>query len=98
MTGIAQMKAKIPQRGTSVLTGLQVRMARAALRISAAELARRSGVSERTVWRIEQPQGVPIHVTVESLERIRRYFEAHGVTFIPDDKSDGPGVRFRVYP
>lgn len=85
------------QRRQRVLTGIQVRMARAALKISAAELARESGVSERTVWRIEQTSGVPLNVTVESLDRVRRYCESRGLTFLPDDKSgDGPGVRFRA--
>lgn len=85
------------QRRQRVLTGIQVRMARAALKISAAELARESGVSERTVWRIEQAPGVPLNVTVESLDRVRRYCESRGLTFLPDDKSgDGPGVRFRA--
>jgi transcriptional regulator with XRE-family HTH domain len=73
-------------------------MARAALRISAAELARGSGVSERTIWRIEQVSGVPMNVTVESLERIRVYFEVHGIMFLPQEPGSqfsGPGVRIR---
>lgn len=85
------------QRRQRVLTGIQVRMARAALKISAAGLARESGVSERTVWRIEQAPGVPLNVTVESLDRVRRYCESRGLTFLPDDRNgDGPGVRFRA--
>ena len=86
----------MPQRREGVLTGAQVRMARAALRISAAELARGSGVSERTVWRIEQNNGVPATSTVESVERIRIYLESRGISFLPDDFGPGPGIRFRV--
>lgn len=87
------------QRSAEVLTGVQVRMARAALRISAAELARGSGVSERTVWRIEQVSATPMNVTVESLERIRTYLETRGITLIPADPSQpdtGPGIRIRL--
>lgn len=89
----------MPQRRQRVLTGCQVRMARAALRISAAELARGSGVSERTVWRIEQTDGVPTKATVESVERIRVFLESRGVTLLPEDqdaRNGGPGIRYRT--
>lgn len=89
----------MPQRRERVITGSQVRMARAALRISAAELARGSGLSERTIWRIEQTDGIPAKATVESVERLRSYLESRGITFLPEDfetRNGGPGIRYRT--
>ena len=88
----------MPQRRHGVLTGCQIRMARAALRISAAELARGSGVSERTIWRMEQIDGVPISATVESVERIRIFLESRGITLLSPNEEPGPGIRMRIRP
>jgi transcriptional regulator with XRE-family HTH domain len=82
-----------------LLTACQVRMARSAQRWSVDELAERSGVSEKTIRRIEAVYGVPPNVTVETLLKLQGCFEAHGMTFIPEDGSaEGPGVRFGRYP
>jgi transcriptional regulator with XRE-family HTH domain len=85
-------------RGTIALTACQVRMARAALRWSIEELARQSGVSEKTIRRIEKVFGVP-NVTLDTLDKLQACFEAQGMTLIPEDGSpDGPGVRYGSYP
>jgi transcriptional regulator with XRE-family HTH domain len=85
-------------RGTIALTACQVRMARAALRWSIEELARHSGVSEKTIRRIEKVFGVP-NVTLDTLDKLQACFEAQGMTLIPEDGSrDGPGVRYGSYP
>jgi transcriptional regulator with XRE-family HTH domain len=97
-------------RGATV-TGLQVRMARTALRWSIAELARRADVGISTVQAIEAAaEGEPtvsaegLEATAEyrgsartaSLDAIRKALTASGVTFLPDDGKHGPGIRFRA--
>lgn len=74
-------------------------MARAALRWPVEELARRSGVSQPTIRRIESVYGVPA-VTVTILEKLRAAFESAGIVFLMDDGAPdgGPGLRFSRYP
>jgi transcriptional regulator with XRE-family HTH domain len=72
-----------------MLTPRQCRMARAGLRWTLDEVARRAGVSRVTVSRFELEQAAanPSTMTV-----IRQAFEKAGVEFTPD------GVRFREQP
>lgn len=76
-----------------MLTGLQIRSARGALRWSSEELAARCGVASRTIKRLEQFDGVPPSRS-STLMDIRAALEAAGIEFVgtPDD---GPGIRFR---
>ncbi|HWL82048.1 MAG TPA: helix-turn-helix transcriptional regulator [Roseomonas sp.] len=85
--------------GGILLTACQVRMARAALRWPVEELARRSGVSQASIRRIESVYGVP-NVTVSILEKLRAAFEEAGIVFLADDgaRDGGPGLRFSRYP
>ena len=76
-----------------MLTGAQVRAARALVRWSAQELAKRSRVGVSTVQRIEAVEGVP-SATGTNLEAIQSALEAAGVVFIDQDDG-GPGVRLR---
>ena len=76
-----------------MLTGMQVRAARALVRWSAQELAKNAGVGVSTVQRIEGSEGVPA-VSARNLQAIQRALEAAGVTFIDED-GGGPGVRLR---
>jgi transcriptional regulator with XRE-family HTH domain len=74
-----------------MITGLQIRAARAALRLSVEELAETSGVSSRTIKRMESKHGEPVSTRV-NLEAIKSSLEAAGIEFIgtPDDR---PGIR-----
>jgi predicted transcriptional regulator len=74
-----------------MITGLQIRSARAALRLSIEELATLTGVSSRTIKRMEAEDGQPVS-TRANLMAIRTSFEAAGIEFIgtPDDR---PGIR-----
>jgi transcriptional regulator with XRE-family HTH domain len=76
-----------------MLTGAQIRSARAALRWTAAQLAAATGISVQTVMRLEAHNGVPPSRS-SSLSAIEAAFEAAGIEFIgtPDD---GPGIRVR---
>jgi len=79
-----------------VITGAQLRAARALLRWSARETAERSGVALTTVQRLEQEDGLP-GGRAQTLFDLQRTLEAGGVEFIgsPDD---APGVRLTSLP
>jgi transcriptional regulator with XRE-family HTH domain len=72
-----------------MLTGAQVRMARAALGWSIRDLSQKTGVSERTIKRLEQ--GGTTYTS--TLSKIQRALEAEGLEFIPESR--GAGVKFR---
>ena len=71
------------------LTAAQCRMARSALRWTAQDLARKSGVSRTTVARFEVEQVEPNPATLIVL---RQALEAAGIEFLPG------GVRLREQP
>jgi transcriptional regulator with XRE-family HTH domain len=79
-----------------MLTGVQIRSARAALGWSAQRLGELSGVSLRTLMRLEQSHGVPPS-RASTLLQIQKALEAGGIEFIgtPDE---GPGIRARFSP
>jgi transcriptional regulator with XRE-family HTH domain len=79
------------ERKMSMLTSVQVRIARAALGWSVADLANQSGVSARTINRIEVEGGAKV-ATKANLKLIRETLEAAGVEFV-GGPGDGPGVR-----
>lgn len=81
-----------------LLTACQVRAARAMMRMSLDELARRSGVSKMTIKRVESQWGTP-NVRVDTLIQLIRYFESEGFSFIPETgDATGPGVCWGRYP
>src|ERR1700745_1784581 len=75
-----------------LLTGAQIRAARALLRWSADELAGAAKVGVATVRRAERTDGKP-SMTEANKEAIHRALESAGVEFINED--GGPGVRLR---
>lgn len=76
-----------------MITGSQIRSARAALRITAVQLAKLAGLGEQTIKRFEQSDGVPPSRSSTLIE-IKKALESAGIEFIgtPDD---GPGIRLR---
>ena len=76
-----------------MLTGAQIRAARALLNWSARQLAENSDISWTTIQRLEQHDLVPPSRSQTLLE-LQKVFEEAGVEFIgsPDD---APGVRLR---
>jgi hypothetical protein len=78
-----------------MLTSAQIRAARGLLNWSATELARRAGVSWKTIQRAESAEGVP-HMQMTTVDKIQRALEAGGVEIIPENRGGGgPGVRLR---
>jgi transcriptional regulator with XRE-family HTH domain len=75
-----------------MITGEQVRAARAMLRIEQKELAERSGVSLDTIKRIERTRG-PIGAYAATVDKIERALEIAGIEFIDGGQ---PGVRLKL--
>jgi transcriptional regulator with XRE-family HTH domain len=81
------------------ITSCQIRMARAALRWSIQRLSDETGISERTIRRLEDSYGPLQNTTVEVVSRLVGIFERHGFIFLPEDGSpEGPGIRWGSYP
>ena len=76
---------------SSMISGAQIRAARALLGLSATELARLSGVGHRTVQRFEIADGIPDCRTAIMMQLIKA-FETQGIKF-DGDPVDSPGVR-----
>jgi transcriptional regulator with XRE-family HTH domain len=78
-----------------VITGAQMRAARALLRWSADELAAAARLGVATIRRAESVDGAP-NSTEANLAAIRAALEAAGVIFLEDgDVAGGPGVALR---
>jgi transcriptional regulator with XRE-family HTH domain len=74
-----------------MITGGQIRMARAALRLGVRELAALAGVAPMTISRLENEQSGGL---LDTIKKIKAALEAAGVVFI-DQNGHGPGVRLR---
>lgn len=79
-----------------VLTGSQIRAARALLKWSAHELAERTGVSYAAIQRAERVDDMP-NMQTKNLAAIKSSLESAGVQFLdgPYSGDGGPGVRLR---
>lgn len=75
-----------------MLTGPQIRAARALVGMSAFELAQLSGLAINTVRRAESSTDAA-RVTLANLRAIQSVLEAKGVEFLPRTDT-GEGVRF----
>lgn len=94
MKNLAPTRA--PVELAPVLTGSQIRAARALLRWSGQHLAERSGVSYPALQRAESTDELP-NMQVRNLAAIKAALENGGVIFLDGAYSGdaGPGVRLR---
>ncbi len=76
-----------------MITGTQIRAARAALRWTSEDLASQSGITSRTIKRFEQDDGIPSSRS-STLVVIQKALENAGIEFIGTPE-DGPGIRLR---
>lgn len=86
-------KLEISHDAESIITGGQIRAARALLRWTAEILAERSQVGVATIKRAEGLDGV-VRMTAPNIEAVRRAFGDAGVELIPEN-GGGAGVRMR---
>lgn len=76
-----------------MIDAAQVRMARAALKISVSKLAEAASVADSTILRFESGRGA---ILATNLGRIQNALESAGIIFIPADAHGGAGVRLRI--
>jgi transcriptional regulator with XRE-family HTH domain len=74
-----------------MLTGVQIRSARAALNWSAQDLADKAGVAVKTIVRFEAGDGIPPSRSSTLLD-VKAALEAAGIEFI-GSPTDRPGIR-----
>jgi ribosome-binding protein aMBF1 (putative translation factor) len=77
-----------------MITGAQVRAAKAMLRWSGAELAQQAGISLSSVRRIEANDGIPKDQSMRTLIAVKSALEAAGVEFT-GTVDVRPGVRLK---
>lgn len=75
------------------LTGSQARAARAMLAWSVRRLAQQSEISDSSIRRIEASFDVPEKVSLDTLTRLKEFYESRGFRFFRDES--GPGVQWR---
>jgi len=77
-----------------MITGPQIRAAKAILDWSGDDLAKKAGVSLSSIRRVEAADDVPKNVSVNTMLNIQKALEQAGVEFIgtPDHQ---PGVRLK---
>lgn len=79
-----------------MITGAQMKAARALLGIDQKQLARRAGVSLPTIQRMEASEG-SVRAIVGSLEKVVTALNAAGVELIgPGNRSEGEGRGVRL--
>ena len=80
-----------------MITGMQVRAAKALLNWSGTELANRAGVGLSTIRRVEGCDFLLETASIKVLQSLQSALEAGGVEFIgtPEDR---PGVRLKSTP
>jgi predicted transcriptional regulator len=76
----------------SLVTGAQLRAARAMLRMEQETLAQAAGVSANTIRRMEGFDG-PIGARTDTMRRLQRVLEEAGIEFQDEGR---PGVRMRA--
>ena len=76
-----------------MLTGEQIRAARAMLRWEQKDLVKASGVSEPTIVRLEKMHGM-VSGQIATIQAIKVALEAAGIEFIPEN-GGGPGLRLK---
>ena len=74
-----------------MITGHQIRAARAFLGWSASETAKKAGLTRETIERLERSSDIPASRT-QSLVELQRIFEEAGIEFL-GGPGEGPGVR-----
>ncbi len=76
----------------SIISPLQMKLARTALGLGVRELAAAAEVAPSTVQRFESGKG---DMHSRTLERVQHVLEAGGIIFVDADERGGPGVRLR---
>lgn len=76
-----------------IITGEQLRGARAMARLEQSQLAAAASVSVETIKRLERIEG-PVSANIQTVSAIVQALEAAGIQFIPEN-GGGAGVRLK---
>lgn len=76
------------------ILALHIKLARVCLDWDQVDLAKKTGLSDQTIRRMEASEG-PVRGTYENVQKVRKTLEEAGVIFIETDTHGGPGVRLR---
>lgn len=87
------MFSNVSSSARAMMTGAQVRAARALAGIDQRDLADRAGLSVPTIQRMEASGGV-VRGNVDSMMKLIAAFERLGIELINESASSGRGVRF----
>jgi transcriptional regulator with XRE-family HTH domain len=71
------------------MTPQQLRMARAALKLTVRDVERLTGVNKDTVSRYEADR----EIVASALQKLEKLFRDEGIIFVDEDASGGEGVR-----
>lgn len=81
-----------------MLTSSQIRAARGCLNISQLEMAKETGVSMNTIFRIEGDEDLLEKAHLSTIRKIKVFFEERGIKFLSSPDGDGSGMGLRFYP
>lgn len=70
-----------------MISGLQIRLARAALRWRVDDLSQKSGVPWARIQQIERNNSIDMQ-SEEKLKKIKECFETNGIVFIDSDENN----------
>ncbi len=70
-----------------MITGLQIKLARKALDLTAEDVAAGAGIGVATLWRMEKKSGVP-EQTASKVAQVEAFFTSRGIEFL-DGKNKG---------
>jgi transcriptional regulator with XRE-family HTH domain len=78
-----------------MITGAQVRAAKALIGWSGNDLANKAGIGLSTIRRIEACDGLLETASIKILQSIQKALESGGIEFIGTPE-EGPGVRLKI--
>lgn len=84
------------ENSTSPISAAQIRAARSLIDWSGEQLAKASGVSLQTIWRMEKSDVGPGRSSSVNVNAVRRALEDAGVVFIDPDEAAVLGVGVRL--
>ena len=81
-----------------MLTSSQIRAARGCLNMSQIELARETGISTNTIFRLEGDEKLLEKANLSTIKKIKSFFEDQGIKFLASPEGDGTGEGLRYFP
>lgn len=81
-----------------MLTSSQIRAARGCLNISQLEMAKETGISLNTIFRIEGDEQLLERANLSTIKKIKTFFEERGIKFLSSPEGDGLGMGLRYFP